>query len=112
LNDRGFARAKLVNDDLGREIERSYFGVRGEPVVGKNNFAYHRASQKLDPRGNPVEFATFGLDGRPIEVVDPATGRRCAKLVRRFDPNNKEIESHCLDASGAPVAEKSQAGLR
>jgi hypothetical protein len=52
------------------------------------------------------------LDSKPIEVVDPATGRRCAKLVRRFDLNNKEIESYCFDASGARVAEKSQAGLR
>ena len=112
LNDRGFARAKLVNDELGREIEWSYFGIRGEPVIGKNSFAYHRATQKLDPRGNPVEFATFGLDSKPIEVVDPATGRRCAKLVRRFDLNNKEIESYCFDASGALVAEKKQAGLR
>jgi hypothetical protein len=103
LNDRGFARAKLVNDDLGREIEWSYYGIRGDPVIGKNSNAYHRATRKLDPRGNPLEFATFGLDGKPIEVVDSTSGRRCAKWVNRFDANNKQIDSQCFDAAGTPV---------
>jgi hypothetical protein len=112
LNDRGFTRAKIVYDDLGREIEWSYLGVRGEPVIGKNYNAYHRAARKLDPRGNPVEFATFGLDGKPIEVVDPASGRHCARLVRRFDANDKAIESQCFDASGQPVLEEKGAALQ
>ena len=76
------------------------------------DYAYHREIRKLDARGNPVEVATFGLDGKPIEVLDQSSGRRCARLVRRFDLSNKEIGSQCFDASGAPVAEKSQAGIR
>jgi hypothetical protein len=103
LNDRGFSHAMLVNDDLGREIEWSYYGIRGEPVIGKNNNAYHRATRKLDSQGNPIEFAAFGLDGKPIAVVDSESGRRCAKWVNRFDPNNKQIESQCFDAVGMPV---------
>src|SRR5271166_1650136 len=112
LNDRGFAHAKLVYDNLGREIEWSYFGIGGEPVIGKNNFRYHRATRKLDGRGNPLEVATFGLDGKPIEVVDPASGRRCARLVKRFDANNKAIESQCFNASGQAVLEEKGAGLQ
>ena len=43
---------------------------KASKLCGKNSNAYHRATQKLDPRGNPVEFATFGLDGKPIEVIE------------------------------------------
>ena len=103
LNDRGFSHAKIVTDDLGRDIEWSYYGIRGEPVIGKNDYAYHRAARKLDPQGNPLEFATFGLDGKPIEVVNSASGRRCATLVRRFDASNEQINSQCFDAAGMPV---------
>ncbi len=111
-NDRGFARAKIINDDLGRDIEWSYFGIRGEPVIGKGDNAYHRQTRKLDARGYPVEVATFGSDGKPIEVVDSASGRRCARLVRRFDANDKAIESQCFNASGQPVPEEKGAGLQ
>ena len=103
MNDRGFSRVKIVNDDLGREIEWSYYGIWSEPVIGKNSYAYHRARRKLDLRGNPLEFATFGLDGKPIEVVDSATGRRCARLVRSFDAGNNQTDSQCFDATGMPV---------
>ena len=106
LNDRGFSHAKIVNDDLGREIEWSYYGIRGESVIGKNSNAYHRATRKLDSQGNPLEFATFGLDGKPIEVVDSESGRRCAKCVNRFDANNKQIGSQCFDAAGMPVSKQ------
>jgi CTP:molybdopterin cytidylyltransferase MocA len=100
---RGFAKGVLRNDDLGREIERSFYGVRGEPVVGKDDNAYHQGTRKLDAQGNVLEFATFGVDGKPIEVVDSASGRRCARLVKRFDGNDKPIESQCFDAAGTPV---------
>jgi len=112
LNDRGFSHARIVNDDLGRPIELSYFGIRGEPIMGTNSYHFHRVTKKLDARGNEIEVATFGLDGKPIEVIDPASGRHCARLVRRFDLSNKEIGSQCFDASGALVGEKSQAGIR
>jgi hypothetical protein len=103
LNDRGFSRAKIVNDDLGRPIELSYFGIRGEPIIGKNTYQFHRITKKLDSQGNEVELATYGLDGEPIEVVDSASGRRCARSVRRFDADNKQIDSRCFDAAGMPV---------
>jgi len=112
LNDRGFARAKEVNDDLGRPIEFSYFGIHGEPIIGKNSYQFHRVTKKLDSRGNELELATFGVDGKPIEVVDSASGRRCAKWVNRFDANNKKIESQCFDASGQPVVEEKGAALK
>jgi hypothetical protein len=112
LNNRGFARAKAVHDDLGRDIEISYFGTHGEPVIGKNNYRFHRVTQKRDARGNIVEYATFGLDGKPIEVVDSASGRHCARLVKRFDVDNKAVESQCFDASGQPAPEEKGAGLQ
>src|ERR1700730_3140897 len=62
--------------------------------------------KKLDARGNALEFATFGLNGKPIAVVDPTSGGHCARLVRRFDTNNKPIESQCFDASGQLIVEE------
>jgi hypothetical protein len=99
----GFAKGVLRYDDLGREIERFYYGVSGEPIIGKDDNAYYRGTRKLDSRGNVLEFATFGVDDKPIEVVDSASGRRCAKLVKRFDGNNKQIDAQCFDAAGTPV---------
>jgi hypothetical protein len=94
------ARVTYVNDELGRPAEWAYFGVRGEPVIGTKDNRYHRAKQVLDERGNKLEFATFGIGGKPLEVADSAGGPRCARLVRRFDATNKEIDSECFDAAG------------
>jgi hypothetical protein len=101
LNDKGYAHVTYVNDELGRATEWAFFGVRGEPVIGTiKNQRYHKAKQVLDERGNQLEFATFGTDGKPLEVADSAGGPPCARLVRRFDATNKEIDSQCFDAAG------------
>lgn len=106
LSDGKFAQISLTNDKLGREVERAYFGVRGEPVIGPDDKPFHRARRILDERGNELELATFGTDGKPLEVKDSATGRRCARMVRRFDATNKEIDSDCFNARGNPVPNK------
>jgi hypothetical protein len=103
LNDGRFARISVTNDKLGRQVEWAYFGIRGEPTIGPEDRPYHRARRILDERGNVLELATFGLDGKPVEVLDAASGRRCAKLVRRFDATNKEIDSKCFDATGNAI---------
>lgn len=69
-------------------------------IATMKDHRYHRAKQVLDERGNQLEFATFGIDGKPIEVEISAIGRPCARLVRRFDASNKEIDSECFDAAG------------
>ena len=51
LKDKGWARITYVNDELGRSIERAHFGVRGEPVIGRND-RYHRGKRVLDERSN------------------------------------------------------------
>jgi len=111
LNEQGYSRKVYVKDGYGRDIEWSFFGIRGDPVI-ESNEGYHRAVRKLDDRGNALEVATFGLDGKPIEVVDPASGRHCARLVRRFDANDKAIEPQCFNASGQPVLEEKGAALQ
>jgi hypothetical protein len=111
LNEQGYSRKAYVKDGYGRDIEWSFFGIRGDPVI-ENNEGYHRAIRKLDARGNALEVATLGLDSQPIEVVDPASGRHCARLVRRFDANDKAIESQCFNASGQPVLEEKGAALQ
>ena len=107
LNDNGIARITEANDEFGRAAEWAYFGVRGEPVIGRKDHRYHRAKQVLDERSNQLEFATFGIDGKALDVADPASGRLCARLVRRFDATNKEIGSECFDAAGKLTFRKS-----
>jgi YD repeat-containing protein len=108
LRDGRFARISVIPDKLGRLIEWAYFGVRGEPAIGPENRPFHRARRIPDERDNELELVTFGTDGKPLEVVDATSGRRCAKLVRRFDATNKEIDSACFDAAGNPTSTKSQ----
>jgi eukaryotic-like serine/threonine-protein kinase len=108
LNDNGIARIAEINDELGRAAEWAYFGIRGEPVIGSKDHRYHRAKQILDERGNQLQFATFGIDGKPLEVADSTSGRRCARLVRRFEANNKETYSECFDANGKRKLQRRQ----
>jgi hypothetical protein len=100
LNKDGIASVTVAHDNFGRAVEWEFFGGRGQPVLGAKDYRYHRKKHILDERGNRLESMTFGLDGRPIEVADPTSGRLCAKVVRRFDANNKEIKSECFDAAG------------
>ena len=71
---------------------------------GPEGCPFHRLRRILDERGNELESATFGTDGEPLEVLDATSGRRCAKLIRRFDATNKEIDSACFDAAGNPTS--------
>jgi hypothetical protein len=81
--------------------------VQGEPVIGTKDHRYHQAKQVLDERDNQLEFTTFGIDGKPLEVANSNGGRRCAKIIRRFDANNEEIYSECFDALAKPKFRKS-----
>jgi hypothetical protein len=103
-----FARISIMTDKLGRQVEWAYFGVWNEPATGPENRLFHRARRIPDERDNELELATFGTDGKPLEVLDASSGRRCAKLVRRFDATNKEIGSECFDAAGNPTSTKRQ----
>lgn len=99
LSDEGWSRITYVNDDLGRAIERAHFGVRGEPVIGKDE-RYHRGKRSLDERGNPLEVAFFGTDGWPIAIADSNSKRHCAWLVSRWAAKGTEMARECFDASG------------
>ena len=76
-------------------------------MVGTKDHSFHLAKQVLDERGNQLEFMTFGIDGKPVEVADSTSAHSCARIVRRFEANNKEIDSECFDAAGKlKVSEK------
>ena len=100
LNDNGIARMTVATDEFGRTIDQAFFGTLGESVIGTKNYPYHRAKYILDERGNELEFATFGVDGKPLAAPESPGGRPCARVVRRFDATNKEISSECFDAVG------------
>lgn len=101
----GWARMEYKNDDHRRNIERAYFGKNGERVVGQytsTSSKYHRATRKLDNRGNILELEYFGTDGQPLEVID-SNGKRYAKSIHHYDLNNEMIDAEYYDIQGNRV---------
>lgn len=120
-------RIKL--DESGAVIEESFFGQRGEAVLGPSGahrvkhqvdahglelerryfdaqgqpLAVNRAGivrSKYDPFGNLVEVAYFGLDEQPVVELEVA-----AAVVRKTrDSRGNEIEVHTFDERGQPVS--------
>ena len=97
------ARITFVNDERGRSIGRAHFGVRGEPVVGTTE-AYHRARRRLDDQSKMLEFALFGTDGQPVEVIDFQRSRRRARFVFHYGTDRQQGGPDFFDARGNPVA--------
>lgn len=99
----GWARIEYKNDDHRRNIEKAHFGKQGEPVIGQyTGGSYHRATRKLDSRGNALEVEFWGIDGKPLEVLRK-DGKYCAKLVRYYVDNEGVGIEECYDVAGSRV---------
>jgi hypothetical protein len=96
-----YARFTRAYDRAGRKIEDAYFGTDGNPVAQKNGYA--KIMYGYDDLGREIEQSYYGIEGELIAVLDSESGRHCAKLLRRFDANDKQIDSQCFDAGGMPV---------
>ena len=121
---------KITYDELGNEIAREMCGVDGKLCLVKNGFA--KTTAKYDERGNPVEWAFFGLYGEPTidqiwgyHILRAAYDERgyrisgeCAgidgkprvaktgyaKFTAKFDERGRQIEEAWFDESGKPIA--------
>jgi hypothetical protein len=100
LSDAGYAREAKEYDEFGRITGWAYFGVLGEPVIGTTEF-YHRASLKLDERGNRIEISVFGIDQR---LIVSSFGH--AKRVTRYNDWNRAIDEAYFGLNGEPLADE------
>ncbi|MGF6597762.1 hypothetical protein P3T23_002479 [Paraburkholderia sp. GAS448] len=96
LLDQKFARVTFVNDKLGRQVEWAYFGVDGAPANGPVKYPFHRARRVLDERNNELELAAFGIDDKPIPLLDAGNGQRCATVRRQYDAADKVNGTECV----------------
>jgi hypothetical protein len=59
----GAAETRWVYDERGRQLERSYFDVKGTPALAGDGLCA-RETYKYDTRGNATEVRCYGEDGR------------------------------------------------
>lgn len=64
LTAAGNARFVRKFDERGNEIETSFFGIHGKPVM--NVYRIHRSTAAYDTFGNEIDSARFGVSGEPI----------------------------------------------
>ena len=62
-HDGGYASLSRKYDEHGNQVEESYFGVDGRPVLEKNGVAH--VMMGYDDRGFRSEGAFFEVDGKP-----------------------------------------------
>jgi hypothetical protein len=92
----GAAMTRFAYDALGNEIDRSYFGVNGRPMLGASGVA--RVRSRFDERGNQLELAAFGVDGKP-----KALSWGPARWTRTFDDRGNSLEMRYFGVDGQPV---------
>ena len=93
----GFHMERYENDDQGRQISFSYFGVDDEPALEKNGV--HRHEVKLDQLGRQLSLSYFGRDGQAV--------LHGTELWHRIDMNYDErgnlTEIAYFSADGKPM---------
>ena len=72
----------------------------GNPTLDEIGFA--RVTYRYDERGNRVEQAGFGVDGKP--TLNKRDG--LARVTKRFDERGKQVEEAYFGVDGKPILHK------
>ncbi len=82
--DGGFSKWMSKYDDLGNQIECSYWGVDNKPrITAKNIFKF---TAKYDGT-NQIEIQYFGIDGKPCNSI-----YNYSKWVAKYDKYDNQVE--------------------
>ena len=95
----GWARQTYVRDSLGRDVEKAYFGARGEPVIDSTEH-FHRGVRVLDEKENMLELTTYGTNGKPLALKRAKGKFACARTVWRYDAKGNQTAETCYDTAG------------
>ena len=68
-----------------------------QPTLGIGGFA--SIARQFDRRGNEIETAFFGLDGKPVQA-----GTGYAKVLYSYDTVGRETDARYFDAQGHQLA--------
>ena len=94
----GAAGWSMCYDEKNREVQRTYFGVDGCPVVTTEGLAIKKMT--YDDKGRETSCAWYDADGCVI-VQDAAHG--IAWVQRAFDNRGREIKRRFFGADGKPT---------
>jgi YD repeat-containing protein len=91
LSAEGITRVAYAYDTRNREVGRAFFGLDGERVLladtGQGGIFGHAGfHKKYDDRGNMIEVAYFGTEGKPR-----LTNEKIAKIKYEFNARSQEV---------------------
>jgi hypothetical protein len=92
----GYAVLKQTFDDRNQETESAFFGVDHRPLAIAG---IARLTSEFDARGNLIEYAAFGLDGKSASFPSGM-----ARITWKFDDWGQQTEAHYVDPAGHEVA--------
>jgi hypothetical protein len=95
LSENGVARVARSYDGRHNVATTAYFGTAGEPVAFRPG-GFHKESTRYDERGNLVERARAGIDGRPVPG-EPA------RTTYAYNARGEQTEVAHFDAAGQPA---------
>ena len=87
---------RILRDADGKLLERSYFGVLGEPTVGKDGF--HRRLNRSDREGNLISARFFGRNDKPVP------GPEGAHEFRQKYVGGDRVRVEWFDVDGHPTS--------
>jgi hypothetical protein len=99
LSKNGHARLTMRYEN-GNKVEEAFFGTDGTPVLHKQGYA--RIIYRYDDRRNLVEWADFGVDGRPIANNTNAV----ARTTYSYDERGNKVEEAYFGVDGMLTAGK------
>ena len=74
-----------------------FYDAHDQPTLGINGYASF--ARQFDARGNEIETAFFGLDGKPVQA-----GAGYAKVLYSYDTVGRETDARYFDAQGRQLA--------
>ena len=124
----GYAKVTMEYDDRGNEIEQTYFGIDGKPTalegddpydssvktwhengevatqtwfyrIKEHPDGYAKRTVKIDERGNIIEQAYFGIDGKLCLIHIGY-----AKVTMKYDEQGNIIEAAYYGVDDKPAA--------
>ncbi len=96
----GYHGIRYVFDSASRLTESMLFDPGGKPARHPKDF-WHRCVSKYDDRGNMVELAYFGVDGKPVADADGVS-----RTMWTFDDADRYLTWRCYGADGKAGLDK------
>jgi hypothetical protein len=96
----GYATVKSTYDEHGNEIQRTFHGVNGEPVLSKKDGCYGQEAE-YDEQGNRTVVTYLGLDEKPTTIADGYV-----TMKSTYGAGDKEVRRTFLGVNGEPVQHK------